>query len=156
MAKRKATVKITDTDKGWTKIVGEMGKCKRLFVQVGLQAGDKYPETGEDIATIAAQNEFGTAIIPSRPFMRQTFSNRQGELRKHVDAEYDAVIKQKKTTEIALKALGAWYQTQIQNEIVHGDFVPNAQMTIDNKGSDRPLIDTGRMRQSIRYVVRSK
>lgn len=44
----------------------------------------------------------------------------------------------------------------IQKEIVNGDFVPNSPETIKRKGSDKPLIDTGRMRQSINYVIQEK
>ena len=32
----------------------------------------------------------------------------------------------------------------------------NSQTTIDRKGSDRPLIDTGEMRKSITHVMREK
>ena len=42
----------------------------------------------------------------------------------------------------------------VQKEIVDGSFEPNAESTIKKKGSDKPLIDTGTMRQSVTYVVR--
>lgn len=35
-------------------------------------------------------------------------------------------------------------------------WAPNAPSTIEQKGSDKPMIDTGEMRRAIRYVVRSK
>lgn len=35
-------------------------------------------------------------------------------------------------------------------------WAPNAPSTIREKGSDQPMIDTGEMRRSIRYVVRRK
>ena len=33
---------------------------------------------------------------------------------------------------------------------------PNAEYTIDQKGSDRPLIDTGQLRNSMNYVIREE
>ena len=33
---------------------------------------------------------------------------------------------------------------------------PNAPSTIRKKGSDKPLIDTGRLRQSVNYVIKPK
>lgn len=152
----RSRVVIQDNDKGWSKIVAEIGKADKAFVQVGVQAGDIYPETGESIADVAFNNEFGTDIIPSRPFMRQTFAKKQEEIKKHVDAEYQAVLDQKKTVEQALSLIGEWYQGEIQQEIIDGGFAPNAQSTIDKKGSSQPLIDTGRLRQSIRYVVKAR
>ena len=44
----------------------------------------------------------------------------------------------------------------IQKEIVDGQWTPNAPSTIKKKGSDRPLIDTGHMRQSCHFVVKKK
>ena len=44
----------------------------------------------------------------------------------------------------------------IQRKIVDGTFEPNAPSTIRKKGSSRPLIDTGRMRQSVNFIIRRK
>lgn len=162
MAKSKLHISTTDKDKGWSKIVGQVGKCDKSFVQVGIQAGDIYQD-GTSIADIAYYNEFGTDTIPSRPFMRQTFEKKNVELSKHVAAEYQAVLEGRKTIDFALNLLGAWYQTQIQNEIRDGDWTPNASVTIARKEAKRapgnhdetkPLIDTGRMLASVRYVVK--
>ena len=39
---------------------------------------------------------------------------------------------------------------------MEGDFEPNAPSTIRKKKSDKPLIDTGRMRQSVMTVIDKK
>lgn len=164
MAKIKSSVTVTDKDLGLKAIVKEIKKAHSKVVHVGIQSGDLYDD-GTSIADIAFYNEFGTHLIPSRPFMRQTFEKRKSELYKRLDAEYAAIVSGKKPALLSLNLLGAWYQQQIQNEILDGDFVPNAPSTIARKEAKRrkgakdpvkPLIDTGRMRQSVRYVIKDK
>lgn len=163
----KISIKTKDIDRGWKELVRTVGKLDRTYVQVGLQAGDKGKErkvengvetivdSDLDIALIAAWNEFGTDNIPSRPFMRNAFDKNEAELTKRIAAEWAAVIAGRKTAEFSLQLLGQWFQSKIQNEILTGDFVPNAQFTIDMKGSSRPLINTSHMLQSIRYVIKT-
>jgi hypothetical protein len=162
----KTNIKTIDKDKGWSNIVSEIGKIDQSFVQVGVQAdAEPYPE-GESVADVAYYNEFGTDTIPSRPFMRQTFDTKSAELSKRIQAQMGMILDGKQSVYHALAILGEWYQLQIQKEIVDGNWTPNAPSTLkikeaksnsDNKETDgevHPLIDTGRLRQSIRYVVK--
>ena len=41
----------------------------------------------------------------------------------------------------------------MQHQMVEGEFVPNAPSTIRKKGSDKPLIDTGQLRQGVSYKI---
>lgn len=162
----KINIKTKDIDRGWRGIVRQAGRLDKTFVQVGLQAGDKahervvkdgiesVVESDKDVALIAAWNEFGTKNIPERPFMRNAWDKNEDELYKRIKAEWAAITAGKKTAEHSLELLGAWHQNKIQMEIVNGDYVANAPNTVARKGSSRPLIDTGRMRQSIRYVIK--
>jgi hypothetical protein len=45
-------------------------------------------------------------------------------------------------------------QAAVKNKVVTGPFEPNKPATIARKGSDRPLIDTAQLLNSITYVVR--
>ena len=82
---------------------------------------------------------------------------------KHAD-QINAFIKQQKslfakgqiTAEQMLQAIGVFQKGLVQNDIVDGEFTPNAPSTIKRKGSDRPLIDTGKMRQSVNFVIKKK
>ena len=60
------------------------------------------------------------------------------------------------TAEGILKAIGVFQKGLIQEKIKSGDFEPNAPSTIAKKGSDKPLIDTGTMRQSVNFAVTKK
>ena len=55
-----------------------------------------------------------------------------------------------------LEKIGVFQKGLIQRKIVDGTFEPNAPSTIRKKGSSRPLIDTGRMRQSVNFIIRRK
>ena len=60
------------------------------------------------------------------------------------------------SAESVLKEVGAFGVSLVQEKIGNGSFAPNAPATIKAKGSDHPLIDSGRMRQSVHYVVKGK
>ena len=63
-------------------------------------------------------------------------------------------VKNAEDASAAAKDIGAKSVGMIQQEIVDGNWTPNAPSTIAKKGSDHPLIDTGLMRQSVHYVVK--
>ena len=111
----------------------ELKKLEGLEVQVGFQSDQKY-EDGTSIAEVAAHNEFGSSDTPERPFMRQSFGS----------------------AEQALQQLGTLAKGLVQDEIVNGGFAPNAESTIQKKGSEQPLIDTGTMRQSVNFVIKRR
>ena len=76
-----------------------------------------------------------------------------------INSEFQALkadILRGRSAEQILKELGVFQKDLMQNEIITGDFAPNAPSTIRRKGSSKPLIDTGRMRQSVDYVIKPK
>lgn len=124
-------------------------------VHVGFQRGDAQDENGVDMCDIAMWNELGTVRSPARPFMRQSVDNHLDEINREFQA-LKADILRGRSAEQILKELGVFQKDLMQNEIITGDFVPNAPSTIRRKGSSKPLIDTGRMRQSVDYVIKPK
>lgn len=134
----------------------ELEKLKKMEVMVGWQQGDAEEE-GTDMTIIAAANEFGSSsgAKPARPFMRQSFENHQSELQAICD-KANQIIVNGGTAEDALNKIGSTCKGLVQKEIVEGDFVPNTPETIARKGSDKPLIDTGHMRQTVNYVIKPR
>lgn len=133
----------------------ELNKLAEQEVFVGYQHGEAMEENGADLMEVAAYNEFGTSTIPSRPFLRNAYDNNADEINA-MNEQQARGIMEGKSAEDCLKDMGAYGVSLVQKEIRDGDFVPNAPDTIRRKGSDRPLIDTGRMRQSVHYVIRPK
>jgi hypothetical protein len=55
-----------------------------------------------------------------------------------------------------LEKIGLWVVNKVKAKFGSDDLVPNSEATIKAKGSDKPLIDTGQLRNSITYVIRKK
>lgn len=143
------------------KFYKELEKLKQLKVHVGYQSGETEVSSdgeasGADLCEIAVYNELGTATIPSRPFMRDSVDKHADQINAFIVAQKKLFAQGKITAEQMLNAIGVFQKGLVQNEIVDGEFVPNAPSTIKRKGSDRPLIDTGKMRQSVNYVIKKK
>lgn len=124
-------------------------------VRIGFQRGDATDENGVDMCDIAAWNELGTSRSPARPFIRQTVDNHEGEINAMLDGVRKSLLGGASGEQV-LKEIGLKVKDLMQAEIIEGSFVPNAPSTIRMKGSSKPLIDTGRMRQSVNYAIKSK
>ena len=94
--------------------------------------------------------------IPSRPFMRSAIDNNQNSIVRVARKEVEAIIDGEQDARMAAIGVGLHIEGLIKKNFVVGDFAPLAKSTIKRKGSSRPLIDTGHLRQSIRYVIRRK
>lgn len=146
-------IKITAAGK---KLKKELEKLNNIEVCAGFQRGKATEDDGTDVCDIAAWNEFGTVNIPSRPFIRDAIDNKGGEVAQLLQQEMAALVNGQSTVENLCKKTGLKMKDIIQKSITDGNFAPNAASTIAKKGSSHPLIDTGRMRQSVLYVTREK
>lgn len=133
------------------KMLEELGK---LEVRVGIQQ-EESSGNGVDLLDRAIFNELGTAHIPSRPFLRNSVDTNVENINAFLQSMKRKMLKGGSAEEV-LKQIGTFQKGLIQSEIRNGDFVKNSKMTIQKKGSDTPLIDTGEMRQSINYVIKKK
>lgn len=138
------------------RVIRELDKLNELIVKVGFQQGEASEDDGTDICDVAAWNELGTINIPSRPFMRDTVENNENEISDFMQKEVLDIVKNGKTAEQAFKEIGIKVKDLMQQTITEGNFTPNAPSTIRKKGSSKPLIDSGRMRQSVNYVIKEK
>ena len=141
------------------KFFEEIEKLVKMQVRVGYQQGKNFhEEEGKkvDILDVAMFNELGTSRIPSRPFMRDSVDDNAESITKFCQAQLKGIANGSKDAETVMKAIGAMQVGLVQKTIVEGNFTPNAPRTIAKKGSDKPLIDTGLMRQSVHYVITDK
>lgn len=138
---------LKDIDRGWKRIFRETNSLADKAVLVGL-----HGETAER----GAYNEYGTAFIPERSFMRSAFDENQSKLSKAAARLYQAVQDDKMTPDQALGLLGEMHQGQIQEKILSNIPPPNAPATVKAKKTSKTLVDTGQMRQSVRWIIESK
>lgn len=137
------------------KFFSEIKKLNKLQVRVGFQQGDEQEE-GVDLLDIAMWNELGTSSSPSRPFMRKSVDENEEKINAFLNVQIKKLAKGEATAEQVFKAVGAFQKGLVQEKIKNGEFEPNSPYTIKKKGSDKPLIDTGTMRQSVNFVITEK
>lgn len=134
----------------------EIEKLKAQQVRVGYQQGAAASEEGVDMADIAMWNELGTVNSPARPFLRQSVDDNAAKISAFCKAQLQRLAQGSTDAETILKQIGVMQKGLVQEKIENGSFKPNAPSTVKKKGSDKPLIDTGRMRQSVNYVIQRK
>lgn len=124
---------------------------KAVYVGFPAEFDEKVKETENfNLASLAAVLEFGNEHIPSRPFLRQTLVENQ----EKYTALFINLLKNGKPLEQIYEHIAVIAQGDVQLNIVKGSWTPNAKSTIRRKKSSKPLIDTGKLRQSVRGIVK--
>lgn len=142
----------------WDQLVAKIGQLGSMRVHVGvLQSKAGAHPSGIDMVELAAIHEFGApaAHIPARSFIRSTFMVRRVQaLASTLTKLAGLIVNKGMANRTALSILGQWGAAECKNTITEIDISPPlAQSTIDAKGSDKPLVDTGRLVDAISYEV---
>lgn len=151
--------------RAWASLQLKLKEAGNLHVKVGV-LGDKpvtaAAEAGEENISaieLAAIHEFGSpaAGVPERSFLRRAFGFGKGAPgQAAVMAKLAKGIVTGKATPVqAYNVLGVWGVKQVKDTIAAGPHIPPplAPATVEKKGSDRPLVDTGRLVNSISHQV---
>jgi hypothetical protein len=128
---------------------------KSTAIKIGVISGTgEHPKgtAGQTIAEIAWWNEFGTKNIPERPFLRPALRDNLPAYRSIIESALKAILGGKLKPDQAIGVLGERAQRDVQNRITVLADPPNAEATIEAKGSSSPLIDIGALRQAIRWA----
>lgn len=153
MARR---TKIIDRDRGYRRIVKRTSRAAkgRPHVDVGVMGEEARAPHGEEgaatLAEVASYNEFGLGT-PERSFIRDWYDEFLSKNRELVRMAMFRVAQGQLTQKQALELLGQRFQADIQNRIRSGIAPPNAEVTIDRKGSSTPLIDKAHLINGITY-----
>lgn len=147
-------VKVIDKDMGWKRISKDITALRGSSVRVGIMGNESAD--GVSVVDYAMYNEFGTNRIPARPFMSKTAEVYGEKIGKFTEYLAGSLIDGKIGPTYVLQNIGEKYQSYIQKTIRDAKnwAVPNAASTVAMKGSSSPLIDTGRMVQSVRYEIK--
>lgn len=145
-------------DTGWRKLLKSVNGLDRYAVRVGIlesSGGETEEGSGYTLLEIAALHEFGGENVPERSFIRRTFAEKHSELVAITGKLCKEVITRGMPVPRAYALLGQWGAAAVRATITQGQGVPppNAPSTIEQKGSDRPLVDTGRLVGAIAYEV---
>lgn len=128
-------------------------------VKVGFPAG----QSPSDLIAIAVYNHEGTrggasgggwgGPIPPRPFITAAMFKGRGELKTMMRAQARGILTGRITVDQSLMRLGIWGQQKIQDQIGSNMAPANSPVTVALKGSNKTLVDTGRLRNSVTWAI---
>jgi hypothetical protein len=153
-----ASLKLVDTDHGWEELKREVARMADHHVLVGVQGAEaaaNYQGTGLTIAQIGSVHEFGRPAIniPERSFIRAGIDEHRERILNRCTRMAAGIMGRVITVEQALGLLGEYTVGLLKARIARGIEPPNRPSTIRRKGSSKPLIDTGQLRNSITYAI---
>lgn len=117
-------------------------------LRVGFFETSKYDD-GTFVADVAKNNEFGTLKIPSRPFFRNAIEN---NTKKWINFLAKDLVKSENAA-MSYNRLGEVARGDIVKSINQTNSPANSPITIEAKGSSKPLIDTGFLRANVTFKV---
>lgn len=153
------------TDK-LAQVLATMTQLVKKDVLVGIP--DSAPEREEDTPLSNAQigyildNGSPVANIPARPFLVPGVENAQDEIVEDFRSGAKAALEGSPAgVERALVRAGLRAQNSVRSKIQDGPFEGLAQRTLADRKKrgrtgEKPLLDTGQLRNSVTYVVRKK
>ena len=138
-------------DLGWNRILHNTAELDGLQLKVGVNDDAGNEPSGEPVASVAAYMEFGTEKIPPRPFMRKTIDENARVVDTKMAGYLRAIYAGQVSSRTAVIQLGRWFADQIRETIDDSTSwaVPNSPNTVQRKGFQHPLIDSGTLRGSI-------
>lgn len=109
-----------------------------------------------NLATLAAIHEEGTDRVPARPFLSITMEERKAETHNVFMTEIISKLYEGGSAERGLNRIALESEAYCRTKVIGNKrkLALLNKSTIKRKKSSAPLIDTGRLRQSIRGVIR--
>jgi len=155
MARTTRHGRVKEIDRGWRRLAREIPELKNRNVTVGIQQGEAPYDDGTSLALVALINELGTddGRIPPRPAFAQNMDENRDKYLRHLERLPRLLAEGKTTVDQHLDRLGQMAEDDLRATIVSLREPPNADSTIDRKGSSNPLVEDGRLNQSVRYKV---
>lgn len=139
---------------------------KRAEGLAGREAAAGYPrgsekasntyDNGASVLDVAVWNQFGTSRIPARPFIDNAVTRIEEDKAGDGAEIARAVINAEISATKALKKIGQFAEKAIREAITDDVYEPNAPSTVRKKKSNKPLVNTGKLRQSVTSVVRDR
>lgn len=136
--------------------VSEIGRASVRAGVVGAKASEPHGSTGEDNGEIALWMEYGTRMLPPRSFIRKTLEDPgvRAELAALETVLVAQVIAGTLSRDEALSQIGAFMAGKMRATIEDDQVTPELQQsTIDRKGHDKVLVETGVLAAAIGWDI---
>lgn len=154
-------MKIEIDDRELRKLEAKIAEAEMATVRIGVlgdRGGNEQHPSGEfTMVELAIVHEFGSPKngIPERSFIRRTFKVKADAVGRIAAKLAKMIIDDKMSVDQALELLGQWGAAEVKKTVTEGAHIPPPlkDATVERKGSTRPLVDTGRLIQSVTYMV---
>jgi len=136
-----------------------MGAGPQTWKTKGIEEYFKLTKSGKPRKRASKRSvaiEHHVDSIPARPFIEDGIEQGTDEIDKQIEKYYKQSIESGERNPSGLHAVAVTAIGAIQKLVRGGyyqGFAPNSQATIKAKGSDKPLIDTGQLLNSLTYVI---
>lgn len=104
-------------------------------------------------ADLAAIHIYGTKHIPQRDPVTPAIEQNQNKYLNLVERSVLPILDGAMDIGSLWQFIGMEAQADIQQYMVNGKFAPLNSKTVKRKGSSKPLIDSGQLRQGATYIV---
>ena len=152
--------RIKDRDRGYKRIMAlprqAAGNPHVAAGVTGKKAEERHQDDPLTVAEVATYNHFGTDTIPARPFISATVDKNRGKIESTQKRLLKIVLAGKLTPKKALDTLGVGIVGMVRQAINQGFPPPNADATVEKKGSSQPLVDSAQMKGAVDHEVRDK
>jgi hypothetical protein len=119
----------------------------------GAEASAVHDKSGATVAEVASIHEFGAKNVPERSFIRSEFDEQKRAINEQLKEEAIEVVAGKQSIYEAMAGFGEWQEEQVKQRIRNRIDPPLSPVTVARKGHDVPLIDTGKLIESITATV---
>lgn len=140
-------------------LLKQLEELKKIRVYIGIPQ-EKASRDGEEInnAELLYLHTHGSELqnIPERPVLEPSIEKNKDQISKLLSSASAELLKGNVSmVKPKLELAGMYASTKAKEYFVDPDnnWEPNSPSTVARKGSSRPLIDTGSMRNAITYVV---
>lgn len=155
------SVKITRDKSGWDKLKKNLLKSSQDVLKLGWFEDARYGPENDNlpVGTVAMWQEEGDPIkYPPRPFIRVGFLPRlkTSEYVPLFQETISSVLEGKLTLKQSYRRIAPILVAGLKNEIIQWDTPPNSPQTVADKGFNDPLINTGKMLESVDFKVEKR
>jgi hypothetical protein len=129
--------------------------------KAGFWQEQKHPNKKLNAAELANILEYGAnygkpGFIPPRPFIHDGAMDSLIELRSMYVSAFYNFVERKKTPRAILKPMADAMARWIATRILFNNYSRNAPYTVEQKGFDRPLYETGWLSENVKTKTRRK
>jgi len=151
---------VKERDNGHRALVRRLQDAKGA-VTVGIHEpeGSEAAEGGDELTVIDVANfaEFGTENAPRRSIITDWADEAEEANKEALRRSAQAVVTgELPSVHNALDRVGQKFVGDVQARIRAGIEPPNAESTVEKKGSSTPLIETGQLWTSVRHEVQDE